>query len=284
MTDYLDSQIKELEAKARQIRRLIIQMLSEAGSGHPGGSLSAADLITCLYFGRLNNGKPILRHNPKDPSWPNRDRFHMSKGHCCPLWYAVLTESGYFPRGELMNLRKFGCMLQGHPDRRTPGVDVASGSLGQGLSVSLGMALAAKIDKKDYRVHCLIGDGETQEGNIWEAAMAITHYKCDNVCAMLDYNGFQIDGKIKDIMNLEPVVNKWQAFGWHTIEINGHNVKEILSALKEAMEVKGKPTIIIAHTIKGKGVSFMENVVDFHGRAPTKEEAEKALKELSEHG
>ena len=284
MTNYIDNQIKELESKARGIRRLIIQMLSEAGSGHPGGSLSATDLITCLYFGRHNDGRPILRHKPEDPSWPDRDRFHMSKGHCCPLWYAVLAESGYFPQKELMNLRKLGCMLQGHPDRRTPGVDVASGSLGQGLSVSLGMALAAKIDKKDYRVYCLIGDGETQEGNIWEGAMALAHYKCDNVCAMLDYNGFQIDGKIKDIMNIEPVVNKWQAFGWHTIEINGHNIKEILLALKEAMEVKGKPTIIIAHTIKGKGVSFMENVVDFHGRAPTKEEAGKALKELSEHG
>ena len=170
--------------------------------------------------------------------------------------------------------------MQGHPDRRTPGVTVASGSLGQGLSVALGMSLAARIDKKDYRVYCLLGDGETQEGNIWEAAMAASHYKRDNLCAMLDYNGFQIDGKTKDIMNLEPLVAKWQAFGWHTIEIDGHNIKEILSAYEEAKTIKSKPTIIIAHTIKGKGVSFMENVVDFHGRAPTKEEAEKALKEL----
>ena len=264
---YTDTQIKELENKAKQIRRLIIQMLAKAGSGHPGGSLSATDLITALYFA-------ILRHDPKKPNWPDRDRFHMSKGHCCPLWYAVLAESGYFSIEKLWTLRQLGSILQGHPDRRTPGVDVASGSLGQGLSVALGMSLAAKIDKKDYRVYCLMGDGEIQEGNIWEAAMACAHYKCDNITAMLDYNGFQIDGKIKDIMGLEPLASKWQAFGWHAIEIDGHNISEILSAYQEAETIKGKPSIIIARTIKGKGVSFMENVVDFHGRAPTKEEAE----------
>jgi len=268
-----EPKVRELETKAKQIRRLIIQMLAQAGSGHPGGSLSATDLITALYFS-------LLRHNPKDPKWPDRDRFHMSKGHCCPLWYAVLAEAGYFSKDKLSTLRKMGSMLQGHPDRRTPGVDAASGSLGQGLSVALGMSLAAKIDKRDYRIYVLLGDGEIQEGNVWEAAMACSHYKCDNLCAMLDYNGFQIDGKIKDIMNLEPVVAKWQAFGWHTIEIDGHNMEQILSAYAEAKTIKGKPSIIIAHTIKGKGVSFMENVVDFHGRAPTKEEAEKALKEL----
>lgn len=270
---YTDKQIKELEAKAKQIRRLIIQMLAKAGSGHPGGSLSATDLITALYFA-------VLRHNPKDPIWPDRDRFHMSKGHCCPLWYAVLAESGYFSQDRLWTLRQLGSILQGHPDRQTPGVDVASGSLGQGLSVALGMGLAAKIDKRDYRVYVLLGDGEIQEGNIWEAAMACSHYKCDNLCAILDYNGFQIDGKVCDIMGLEPLVAKWQAFGWYTIEIDGHDMKKILSSYEEAKTIKGKPTIIIAHTIKGKGVSFMENVVDFHGRAPTKEEAEKALKEL----
>ncbi|MCX5702672.1 MAG: transketolase [Candidatus Omnitrophica bacterium] len=268
-----DAKINELEQKAKQIRRLIIQMLAKAGSGHPGGSLSSADLITVLFF-------KVLKHNPKEPAWPLRDRFHMSKGHCCPLWYAVLAESGYFPKEKLFTLREFGSILQGHPDRRTPGVDVASGSLGQGLSVAFGMSLGAKIDKKDYRVYVLLGDGETQEGNIWEAAMAVSHYKCDNLCAILDYNGFQIDGKIKDIMNLEPIAAKWQAFGWHTIEIDGHRIKEILSAYQEAERIKGKPSIIIARTIKGKGVSFMENVVDFHGRAPTKEEAEIALKEL----
>lgn len=275
-----ETQIKELEEKARQIRRLIIQMLAKAGSGHPGGSLSAVDLITCLYFGRLPSGEAILRHNPKDPSWSDRDRFHMSKGHCCPLWYAVLAESGYFSIEHLWTLRKLGSILQGHPDRRAPGVDVASGSLGQGLSVALGMSLAGKIDRKDYRVYVLLGDGEIQEGNIWEAAMAAAHYKCDNLCAILDYNGFQIDGQVRDIMNLEPLLAKWQAFGWHVIEIDGHNINEILSAYQQIQIIKTKPSIIIAHTIKGKGVSFMENVVDFHGRAPTKEEAEKALKEL----
>jgi transketolase len=270
---YTDAQVKELELKAKQIRRLIIQMLAKAGSGHPGGSLSAADLITALYFA-------VLRHNPKDPNWADRDRFHMSKGHCCPLWYAVLAESGYFPIEKLWTLRQLGSILQGHPDRRTPGVSVASGSLGQGLSVGLGMSLAAKIDKKDYRVYVLMGDGEIQEGNIWEAAMASAHYKCDNLCAILDYNGFQIDGKVWDVMNLEPLIEKWHAFGWYTIEIDGHNMKQVLEAYQEAKTIKEKPAIIIAHTVKGKGVSFMENVVDFHGRAPTKEEAEKALKEL----
>jgi len=271
---YTGKQIEDLENKAKQIRRLIIQMLAKAGSGHPGGSLSSADLITALYFA-------VLRHNPKQPDSPDRDRFHMSKGHCCPLWYAVLAESGYFPLEELWKLRQLGSILQGHPDRRTPGVDVASGSLGQGLSVALGMTLNAKIDKKDYRVYCLMGDGEIQEGNIWEAAMASSHYKCDHLCGILDYNGFQIDGRTRDIMDLEPLVAKWQAFGWHTIEIDGHNMREILSAYEEAKTIKGKPAIIIARTTKGKGVSFMENMVDFHGRAPTPEEAERALKELA---
>jgi transketolase len=270
---YNESQIKALEDKARQIRRLIIQMLATAGSGHPGGSLSATDMVTALFFS-------VLRHNPKDPAAAGSDKFHMSKGHCCPLWYAVLAESGYFPKDKLKTLRQLGSMLQGHPDRRAPGVSVASGSLGQGLSVGLGMSLAGKLDKKDYRVYVLLGDGEIQEGNIWEAAMASAHYKCDNLCAMLDYNGFQIDGKVKDVMNLEPLVAKWQAFGWHTIEIDGHNMEEILAAYDEVKGVKGKPAIIIGHTIKGKGVSFMENVVDFHGRAPTQEEAVRALKEL----
>jgi len=273
-------QIKKLQDLAKQVRRLIVRMLARAGSGHPGGSLSATDLITCLYFGSYSDGSPILRHNPRQPDWPERDRFHMSKGHCCPLWYAVLAESGYFPIDELWTLRRLGSILQGHPDRRTPGVDVASGSLGQGLSVGLGMSLAAKIDKRLTRVYVLMGDGEIQEGNIWEAAMAASHYNCDNLCAILDYNRFQIDGRVEDIMGLEPLSDKWKAFGWHVIEINGHNIEEILRAYQEARDKKGKPSIIIAHTIKGKGVSFMENVVDFHGRAPTPQEAEIALKEL----
>jgi transketolase len=270
---YSDKQISDLEGKAKHIRKAIIDMLCRACSGHPGGSLSSVELIAALYFA-------VLRHDPKNPKWPERDRFHMSKGHCCPLWYAVLAEAGYFPKEELLKLRKLGSMLQGHPDRRTPGVDVASGSLGQGLSVALGMSLAGRLDKKDYRVYCLIGDGESQEGNIWEAAMAAAHYKCDNLCAILDYNGYQIDGKVSEVMGLEPVAAKWQAFGWHIIEIDGHKIKEILAAYEEAKSVKLKPSIIIAHTTKGKGVSFMENVCSFHGNAPTPEQAEKALKEL----
>jgi len=270
---HTEAKIKELQAKAKKIRRLIIQMLALSKSGHPGGSLSSTDLITALYFS-------ALKHDSQDPHWPGRDRFHMSKGHCCPLWYAVLAESGYFPLEKLWTLRQLGTMLQGHPDPRTPGVEAASGSLGQGLSVALGMSLAGKLDKKDYRVYCLMGDGEIQEGNIWEAAMASAHFKCDNLCGIVDYNGFQIDGKTCNVMNLEPLVNKWQAFGWHVIEINGHNMKEILAAYDEAMSIKGRPSVIIAHTIKGKGVSFMEGVCDFHGRAPTIEEEQRALKEL----
>jgi transketolase len=266
--------VKELEVKARQTRRLIIEMLSRVGSGHPGGSLSATDLVVALYFN-------VLRFNPKNPQWPDRDRFHMSKGHCCPLWYAVLAQTGYFPEEELMTLRKIGSNLQGHPACSTAGVESASGSLGQGLSIGLGMSLAAKVDKRDYRVYCLLGDGESQEGNIWEAAMASSHFSCDNLCAILDFNGCQIDGKCEDIMGLEPVAAKWQAFGWHVIEINGHDMQQILSAYEQAKTIKSKPTIIIAHTIKGKGVSFMEGVIGFHGKAPTKEETEKALRELS---
>ncbi|MFA6384392.1 MAG: transketolase, partial [Candidatus Omnitrophota bacterium] len=248
-----DKQIGDLQAKAKEIRRDIIAMLCRAGSGHPGGSLSSTDLITALYFA-------VLRYDPLKPQWQDRDRFHMSKGHCCPLWYAVLAHAGYFPKEKLLTLRMLGSMLQGHPDRRTPGIEAASGSLGQGLSIALGMSLAGKLDKKDYRVYCLLGDGETQEGNIWEAAMAAGHYHCDNICAILDCNGMQIDGKTSDVMTLEPVVDKWRAFGWHTIEIDGHDMKEILSAYEQAAAVKGKPSIIIARTTKGKGVSFMENV------------------------
>ena len=271
---YTQEEIKGLEEKAKSIRRLIVQMIAKAGSGHPGGSLSATDLITALFFS-------ALKHDPKNPNWVGRDKFHMSKGHCCPLWYSVLAISGYFSKDKLMTLRQFGSMLQGHPDRRTPGVESASGSLGQGLSIALGMSLAGKIDKQTCRVYVLMGDGEIQEGNIWEAAMASSHYKCDNLCAIMDYNGFQIDGATKDIMNLEPLAAKWKAFGWHTIEIDGHDMQQILSAYDEARTIKGKPSIIIARTIKGKGVSFMENTADFHGRAPNPEETEKALKELA---
>ncbi|MFA5008769.1 MAG: transketolase [Candidatus Omnitrophota bacterium] len=271
----MEQKTKYLKNKANEIRKLIVEMLAKAKSGHPGGSLSSTDIIACLYF-------EVMRHDPKNPSWPDRDRFHLSKGHCCPALYATLALSGYFPKEALWTLRKLNSMLQGHPDRRVPGVEVASGSLGQGLSIALGMAIAAKVDKKDYRVYCLMGDGETQEGNIWEAAMAAAHFKADNLCGIIDYNHFQIDGRTDDIMNLEPVLNKWEAFGWHAISCDGHNLKELLEAFRIAKTFKSKPTIIIAHTVKGKGVSFMEHVVDFHGRAPTEKEREIALKELSE--
>ena len=271
----MKKKIKLLKSKANSIRKLIIQMLGEAKSGHPGGSLSSAEIITCLYF-------EVLRHKPDDPKWPDRDRFHLSKGHCCPAVYAALALAGYFPQDELMKLRKLGSSLQGHPDRQTPGIEVASGSLGQGLSIAVGMALAAKMDKKDWRVHCLMGDGEIQEGNVWEAAMAAAHFKLDNICAILDYNRFQIDGRTEEIMNLEPVVNKWESFGWHVIQCDGHNIQELLEAFGLAKATSMKPTIIIAHTVKGKGVSFMEHIVDFHGRAPTSEEKNIALKELDD--
>lgn len=270
---YTDKQIKELEDKAKKIRRLVVKMLTKAKSGHPGGSLSATDLITALYFS-------VLKYDSKNPKMPDRDRFHMSKGHCCPLWYAVLSEAGFFPQENLWTLRQLGSILQGHPDRRTPGVEAPSGSLGQGLSVALGMSLAGKLDKKDYRVYCLMGDGESQEGNIWEAAMAAAHFKCDNLCGIVDRNCLQIDGRTCNVMSLEPLAAKWQSFGWHVIEIDGHNMREILSAYTQAKTIKGKPTVIIAHTVKGKGVSFMEGVCDFHGKAPSIEEEEKALKEL----
>lgn len=273
MKCHRERQIERLRDIAGRTRRRIVRMISEAGSGHPGGSLSATDLVVTLFFAALN-----IR--AQEPSWPDRDRFHMSKGHCCPLWYAVLAEAGYFSPDVLMTLRKLGSCLQGHPDRRVSGVDVPSGSLGQGLSVSLGMSLAAKMDKKDYRVYCLLGDGEIQEGNIWEAAMAAAHYRCDNLCAILDYNGFQIDGRVSEVMAIEPLADKWQAFGWRVLSIDGHNIGEILDAYEAAGNTKDKPTIIVAKTIKGKGVSFMENVADFHGRAPTREETELALREL----
>ncbi len=269
----MKKRIKLLKNKANEIRKLIITMLAEAASGHPGGSLSSTEIIACLYF-------DIMHHDPKNPQWPDRDRFHLSKGHCCPAVYAALALSGYFPQKELMTLRKLGSILQGHPDKNTPGIEVASGSLGQGLSVALGMGLAAKMDKKDWRVYCLMGDGEIQEGNIWEAAMAAAHFKLDNLCGIVDFNRFQIDGRIEDIMGLEPLANKWESFGWHVIQCDGHNVQELLESFEEAKSIKLKPTVIIAHTVKGKGVSFMEHVVDFHGRAPSEKEREIALKEL----
>ena len=269
-----NSTLQELEEKACIIRQDIVKMLGESKSGHPGGSLSATDIVTTLYFYEM-------KVDPANPKWPDRDRFVLSKGHAAPVLYAALAEKGYFPREELLTLRKIGSRLQGHPSmKHLPGVEMSTGSLGQGLSAANGMALAARLDGKGYRVHVILGDGEIQEGQVWEAAMAAAHYKLDNVVAFLDHNGLQIDGPTEDVMSPEPVADKWRAFGWHVEVINGHDFTEIINALKKAKEVKGKPTMIIANTIKGKGVSFMENQVGWHGSAPNPEQTSQALSEL----
>ena len=266
--------IKSLEERSKVIRRHVVRMLARAGSGHPGSSLSTVDLLVALFYNKL-------KHNPQQPAWPDRDRFVLSKGHGCPALYAILAERGYFGVDKLDTLRQFGSILQGHPCMKTtPGIEISGGSLGQGLSVGLGIALAAKLDKKDYRTYVMLGDGEIEEGQVWEAAMAASHYKADNLCAIIDQNGLQIDGFIHEIMSSYPIPDKWRGFGWHVIEINGHDYKAISSAYDEAEKIKGKPTVIVAKTIKGKGVSFMENQVDWHGKAPSKEEAERALAEL----
>lgn len=264
----------KLEETACQIRKDIINMLERSKSGHPGGSLSAVEILTVLYFKEMNI-------DPSNPKWEDRDRFVLSKGHGAPVLYAALGERGYFPKEELNNLRKVDSMLQGHPDMKgTPGVDMTTGSLGQGLSAASGMALGGKLDKKDYRVYSLIGDGECQEGLIWEAAMFAAHYKLDNLTVFLDYNGLQIDGSNKDVMNIEPIDEKFKAFGWKVLKIDGHSTEEIIGAIGQAKETKGQPTIIIAKTIKGKGVSYMENQAGWHGKAPSADEACKALEEL----
>ena len=267
---------KELELKkiATEIRKSIIIQTASAGSGHPGGSLSGVEILTYLYFVEMNI-------DPKNPKDPNRDRFVLSKGHASPLLYAVLAEKGFISKDELTGFRQIYSNLQGHPDmKKIPGVEMSTGSLGQGLSVANGMALAAKLDGKNYRVYVLLGDGEIQEGQIWEAAMTAAHYKLDNLTAFLDHNGLQIDGKITEVMSPEPVDEKFKAFGWHVIKIDGHDFNQIEKAVNEAKTIKGKPTIIIAETVKGKGVSFMENEVGWHGTAPNKEQAQKALEEL----
>lgn len=268
--------IKELEGKAKVIRRHIIEMTGRCGSGHPGGSLSAADILTVLYFHKL-------RHDPKNPKWEDRDRFVLSKGHAAPVLYAALAEAGYFPKSYLKTLRQIGSSLQGHVDMISlPGIEMSTGSLGQGLSAANGMALAGKMDKKNYRVYAMIGDGESQEGQIWEAAMTAGHYKLDNLTVILDHNKYQIDGHVEEIKGIQPIADKWSAFRFNVIDnVNGHDMKSVIKALDDSERVKGRPTIIIAETVKGKGVSFMENnPLDFHGKAPTKEEVIKALEEL----
>ncbi len=266
--------IDQLKEIARQIRIDIIRMLTEAGSGHTGGSLSAVEIVTALLF-------HLMRHDPQRPDWPERDRFVLSKGHGIPVWYAALARAGYFPLEELMTLRKTGSRLQGHPDRnKLPCLEACTGSLGQGLSIALGMAIASRMDNSPFRVYCLLGDGETQQGQIWEAAMAASKYQVDTLCAILDYNKAQIDGYVKDVMPIEPILDKWRSFGWHVRKIDGHSFEEIIDAVKESMALKNKPSFILADTIKGKGVSFMEGEVDWHGKAPKPDEAKKALAEL----
>ena len=266
--------VEELEKMAVIIRCDIINMICTAAAGHPGGSLSAADVVTALYF-------RVMRIDPKNPGWPDRDRFILSKGHACPVWYAALAERGYFDKSHLKTLRQMGSILQGHPDMlKTPGIDMTAGSLGHGLPAGLGMALSAKLMQKDYHVFVIIGDGESQEGSIWEASMAAPNFKLDNLTAILDYNHLQNDYSVDDIMPIHPAVDKWQAFGWHVIEIDGHDMKQVVQALEEAKSHQGAPTMIVANTVKGKGVSYMENVCEWHGKAPCQEEAEQALDEL----
>jgi len=267
----------ELTKTATKIRMGIITATASAGSGHPGGSLSLTDILTYLYFKEMR----IDTNNPKDP---DRDRFVLSKGHCTPGLYVTLAYRGFFPVEDLSTFRQIDSYLEGHPNMdKVPGVDMSTGSLGQGISAAVGMALAGKIDKKGYRVFAVLGDGEIQEGQVWEAVMAASHYKLDNLTAFVDYNGLQIDGKITEVMNPEPIKDKFAAFGWNTIEIDGHDFSQIEEAVNAAKEVKGKPTMIVAHTVKGKGVSYMEDEASWHGNAPNKELADQAIKELQDY-
>ena len=266
--------IAELETKALSIRRDIIKMTGLAGSGHPGGSLSAADIVAAIYF-------HALRHDPENPKWKERDRFILSKGHAAPVQYAALAEAGYIERDLLWTLRKFRSPLQGHPDmRKVAGVEVSTGSLGQGLAIACGMALAGRLDGADYTVYTVMGDGESQEGEVWEAAMMAAHYGLGNLIAITDYNELQIDGRLSDIKDICPVPDKWRAFGWDVLCVDGHNMEEIVAALDEAKSIKDRPVMIEAKTVKGKGVSFMENRVEWHGVAPNEEQMSAALMEL----
>jgi transketolase len=268
--------LEELKNLTQTIRKDIIRMTTAAGSGHPSTSLSAVEILTALYF-------QVLHHDPSNPHWPDRDRFILSKGHGAPALYSVMARSGYFPPEQLMTLRKLDSPLQGHPERqRVAGVEASTGSLGQGLSIGSGMALAARVDRKTYRVYVLTGDGELDEGQVWEAALFAAHYKIDNLTAIVDRNGQQQDGWCKDILNTEPLAEKWRSFGWHVVDINGHDLQQVLKALDEAKAMKGKPTAIIARTVKGKGVSLLENNTNFHGVPLKPEQLEEALKELEQ--
>jgi transketolase len=277
MTAVESVSISHLETTARRLRRHAIRMIAAANSGHPGGSLSAADIVTALYFGGL------LRHDPRNPQWPDRDRFILSKGHGAPILYAALAERGYFPVDELMTLRQVNARLQGHPVQGvTPGVEASTGSLGQGLSIGIGHAIAGRLDGKLYRTWVMLGDGECQEGQVWEAAMAAPNYELDTLTAIVDFNRYQLDGAVEDIQSLEPFGAKWAAFGWHVLEIDGHDMAAVLEALTAATHHRGQPTCIIATTVKGKGVSFMEHNNEFHGKAPSREQLDVALAQLAE--
>jgi transketolase len=253
-------------------------MIHAAHSGHPGGSLSATDIVTALYF-------HFMRVDPARPDWQDRDRFILSKGHACPVWYASLARKGYFPVEELLTLRRINSILQGHPDmRKTPGVDMTTGSLGQGLSAGIGMALGLKLDKKSARVYVVLGDGEMDEGQSWEAMMTAAKYHLDNLIAIVDYNNLQLDGTCDQVMPIEPLCAKWQAFNWQVFEMDGNDMVQVVETIEAARAVLGKPSVIIAHTVKGKGVSFMENECDWHGRAPDDKQYAQALRELEQSG
>ncbi len=265
--------LDSLRATARSMRRNILNMITEANSGHPGGSLSAVEIVASLYF-------HTMRHRPSDPSWRERDRFVLSKAHACPVLYAALAEAGYFETDELKTFRKIDSRLQGHAHIKTPGVEMSGGSLGQGLSFGVGTALAARLDRRPTRAYVLLGDGECDEGQIWEAAMSASHYALDNLVAIVDRNGIQNDRWTHEVMNLEPLPDKWRAFGWNALEVDGHDVAQLVGAFDEAASTGGRPTAIIAKTVKGKGVSFMENNANFHGKAPSREQLAQALEEI----
>ena len=266
--------LQELRTVTVELRTMILRMIAAAGSGHPGGSLSMVELLTGLYW-------YTLRHDPKRPAWPDRDLFLLSKGHGCPALYAVLALRGYFPKEELMTLRKYPTRLQGHPEKDSPpGVEMASGSLGQGLSMANGIALGDRLDQRSRRIFCLMGDGELQEGQVWEAAMTSHHHHLEQVCAIIDANQLQQNGPVKQIQVFEPLADKWRSFGWHAIEIDGHDLAQVLDAYDQADTVRGKPQVIIGRTVKGKGVSFMELNPAWHGVAPKPDELARALKEL----
>jgi len=279
VTDAIDTSrpldAAQLAELSKELRVDIIQMLVEAGSGHPGGSLSAIDALACLYFGG------VLRYKPDEPHRPGRDRFVLSKGHCSPAMYVTLARAGFFPHDWLKTFRKFESRLQGHVDRlRVPGVDASTGSLGQGLSIAVGMAITAKLDKADWRVYCMLGDGESQAGQVWEATMSAPKFALDNLCAIVDNNQVQQTGLVDDVMPLRPLVDKFRAFNWHAIEIDGHDHAQVLAALHEAQATTEKPTAIVSHTIKGKGVSWMELNPEWHGKAPNAEQGERAIAEI----